>query len=160
MTAFGQWTPDRPSALVIACSDGRLQQATDEFLGRELGITRYDRFYLPGGAGALASSGRDFLRAQQVRKECRYLVDLHGVEEIVLLFHGPAADGPLGATCADYRRKMPWASAAVIRERQELDAAELRDSRKDWAGDADVRVFRCEVDASDRIRFLELAMPC
>jgi len=27
--AFGQWTPQRPRTLVIACSDGRLQQATE-----------------------------------------------------------------------------------------------------------------------------------
>src|SRR4026209_2489832 len=62
---FGQWLPDRPSTLVIACSDGRLQEATDEFLAHHLQVTRYDRFYVPGGAGALAASGRDFLRAQQ-----------------------------------------------------------------------------------------------
>ncbi len=101
---FGHWLPDRPSTLVIACSDGRLQEATDDFLGRYLRVTRYDRFYVPGGAGALAASGRDFLRAQQLRRECRYLVDLHGVRDIVMLFHGPTMDGPLAAACADYRR--------------------------------------------------------
>src|SRR5512132_2639198 len=101
--AFGQWLADRPSTLVIACSDGRLQEATDEFLARRLRVTRYDRFYVPGGAGALAASGRDFLRAEQMRRECRYLVDLHRVERIVLLFHGPTADGALEAACADYR---------------------------------------------------------
>ena len=74
--AFGQWLPDRPNTLVIACSDGRLQEATDEFLAHHLQVTRYDRFYVPGGAGALAASGRDFLRAQQIRRECRYLVEL------------------------------------------------------------------------------------
>ncbi|MEO7966781.1 MAG: hypothetical protein ABIT38_23015, partial [Gemmatimonadaceae bacterium] len=84
---FGQWSPDRPSPLVIACSDGRLQEATDQFLGHHLHVSRYDRFYMPGGAGALAASGRDFIRARQLRRECRYLVDLHSVGHIVLLFH-------------------------------------------------------------------------
>ena len=154
---YGHWSGERPSTLVVACSDGRLQEATDEFLGRHLGVTRYDRFYVPGGGGALTSSGRDFLRAQQVRRECRYLVDLHAVRHIVLLFHGPTMDGSLAAACADYRRKMPWASVAQLRDRQELDAAELRDTREQWAGAAAIAMYRCEVDRDGAIRFTELA---
>jgi hypothetical protein len=45
--AFGEWSPDRPNTLVIACSDGRLQEATDEFLAHPLQVTSYDRFYGP-----------------------------------------------------------------------------------------------------------------
>jgi hypothetical protein len=146
----------RPDALVVACSDGRLQEATDHFLAGALAVTRYDRLYLPGGAGALTASGRDFVRAEQVRRECRYLVALHGVARIILLFHGPAADGPLDAACADYRRKLPWASAAVLRERQRQDAAELLERRGEWAGTADVDVYRCEVDAAGEITFVAL----
>src|SRR5918998_448510 len=85
-----QWNPARPRILVVACSDGRLQEETDLFLDGALGVTHYDRLYLPGGAGALSASGRDFVRAQQMRHECRYLVDAHGVEDLVMLFHGPA----------------------------------------------------------------------
>ena len=153
---FGQWSPERPSTLVIACSDGRLQQATDEFLGRHLQVTRYDRFYVPGGAGALASSGRDFIRAQQIRRECRYLVELHAVRHIVMLFHAPTSDGPLAAACADYRRKLPWASVTELRDRQERDAAELRENRDEWAGAAAVAIYRCEVDGRGTIRFEEV----
>jgi len=155
--ASGEWLPDRPNTLVIACSDGRLQEATDEFLTHHLQVTRYDRFYVPGGAGALAASGRDFLRAQQLRRECRYLVELHDVRRIVMLFHGPASDGPLAAACADYRRKLPWASVAELRRRQEQDAEELGRIREDWAGAADVAFYRCEVDSSSVIRFADLA---
>src|SRR6187551_1717699 len=43
-----RWTEERPHTLVVACSDGRLQEATDTFLGRELGLTQFDRFYMPG----------------------------------------------------------------------------------------------------------------
>ena len=154
---FGQWSPDRPSTLVIACSDGRLQEATDEFLAHQLQVTRYDRFYVPGGAGALAASGRDFLRAQQLRRECRYLVDLHAVRHIVMLFHGPTMDGPLAAACADYRRKLPWASVAVLRDRQEQDAEELARIREEWGGAAAVAMYRCEVDGRGVIRFANLA---
>lgn len=156
--AFGQWTPDRPSTLIVSCSDGRIQEATDEFLADHLQVTRYDRFYVPGGAGALAASGRDFMRARQLRRECRYLVELHRVRHIVLLFHGPAMDGPLAAACADYRRKLPWASVAELRLRQEQDAEELLVAREDWAGaEAAVAMYRCEVDGRGTIRFAELA---
>ena len=154
MNAFGEWLPDRPSTLVIACSDGRLQEATDDFLARHLGVTRYDRFYVPGGAGALAASGRDFLRAQQVRREVRYLVDLHAVSRIVLLFHGPAAKGQIAAACADYRRKLPWASVTELRLRQVQDAAELDLRREEWAGTAEVSMYRCEVDETSAMRFV------
>ena len=158
MTAgFGEWLPDRPDTLVIACSDGRLQEATDEFLSHHLQVTRYDRFYVPGGAGALASSGRDFIRAQQLRRECRYLVELHGVRRIVMLFHGPTMDGSLSAACADYRRKLPWASVAELRRRQEQDAEELGRTREEWAGAAAVAFYRCEVDSRSVIRFADLA---
>ena len=155
--ASGEWSPDRPSTLVIACSDGRLQEATDEFLAHHLQVTRYDRFYVPGGGGALAASGRDFLRAQQLRRECRYLVDLHEVRHIVMLFHAPTKDGPLAAACADYRRKLPWASVTELRGRQEQDAEELSRTREDWAGTAEVLIYRCEVDTRGVIRFARLA---
>lgn len=155
--AFGDWLPDRPSTLVIACSDGRLQEATDEFLANQLQITRYDRFYVPGGAGALTASGRDFLRAQQIRRECRYLIELHGVRHVVLLFHAPTMDGPIAAACADYRRKLPWATVAQLRLRQEQDAEELGRTREDWAGSVAVAIYRCEVDKRSAIRFEDLA---
>jgi hypothetical protein len=142
-----------PRTLVVACSDGRLQEATDAFLAEELGLTEYDRFYMPGGGGALAASGRDFIRAQQLRRECRYLVELHQVEHVVLLFHGPSSDGPPDATCADYRRKLSGASAAVIHARQERDATELLERREEWAGTAEVSTYRCEVGPTFLITF-------
>lgn len=151
-----RWTPDRPHTLVVACSDGRLQEATDAFLGRELGLTQFDRFYVPGGGGALASSGRDFIRAQQLRRECAYLIELHSVERVILLFHGPARDGPSEATCADYRRKMAWASPEILRIRQQQDGAELIERRGEWAGQASVSAYRCEVRRAGEIVFRTL----
>ena len=151
-----RWTPTRPSAMVIACSDGRLQHATDDFLSREFQLTQYDRFYVPGGGGALASSGTDDDRAQRMRTECRYLVDLHNVRRVILLFHGPAASGRIESACADYRRKLPWAPLAELRAQQETDAAELLSRRREWAADAAVLVYRCEVDSAGGLAFVNL----
>jgi hypothetical protein len=151
-----RWAVDRPHILVVACSDGRLQEVTDDFLANALGITRYDRFYAPGGAGALAATGRDFSRAQAMRAECRYLVGLHRVTRVILLFHGPAPSGPATAICADYSRKLPDASAAEVRERQNADAHELSLHAREFADEASIHFYRCEVDATGSATFVDL----
>ncbi|MBL0169871.1 MAG: hypothetical protein IPP90_03930 [Gemmatimonadaceae bacterium] len=150
------WNPERPRILVAACSDGRLQEATDDFLSRHLGIQHYDRLYAPGGAGALCPSGRDFMRAHALQGECRYLVAAHGVEQLILLFHGPAPDGPTESICADYRRKQPWATDAQIRAQQEKDTEELLAERWQWSGKAKVSIYRCEVGSTGGLQFVTL----
>ena len=72
-----------------------------------------------------------------------------------MLFHGPTKDGPPAAACADYRRKLPWASVTELRRRQEQDAEELDRTREDWAGAAEVAIYRCEVDRHGAIPLLE-----
>jgi hypothetical protein len=153
--AHRKWSADRPHTLVIACSDGRLQEQTDAFLTHHLGLAGFDRFYVPGGGGALASSGRDFLRADQLRKECAYLIQLHEITRVILLFHGPAPDGPPHAMCADYKRKLPWATTGMVREQQERDAIELIQRSDQWAGNAEVSAFRCEIDGSHHVDFVD-----
>jgi hypothetical protein len=88
--------------------------------------------------------------------ECRYLVDLHAVKRVILLFHGPSAAGRIEAACADYRRKLPWAPLAELRTRQELDAVDLLGRRREWAGDASVLLYRCEVDSAGALSFVNL----
>lgn len=146
----------RPTALVVACSDGRLQEATDALLASGFRITRYDRFYVPGGGGALAGSGVDDARAGRMSVECKYLVDLHAVRRVIVLFHGPSAAGRIESACADYRRRLPWASLAELRSRQDQDAAELLGRRREWAGEAAVLMYRCEVDAGGELTFVNL----
>ena len=151
-----RWSPDRPHTLVIACSDGRLQEQTDDFLHQKLGLSGFDRFYVPGGGGALASSGRDFLRASHLRRECAYLIQLHEISRVILLFHGPAPTGPAVAVCADYHRKLPWASPQMLGDQQRRDAVELIERRDEWAGEANVEAYRCEIDDSHEVSFVEI----
>jgi hypothetical protein len=140
-----RWESERPHILVVACSDGRLQEATDVFLARALGVRQYDRLYVPGGGGALSASGREFIRAGQLRAECRFLVEAHHVDHLVLLFHGAAVDGPPESTCADYRRKHSWAHPDQIRAQQDADVRDLLSRRNEFAGDAELSIFRFEV---------------
>ena len=145
------WDPERPRVLVAACSDGRLQEATDTFLDRSLGVRHYDRLYVPGGGGGLASSSAHFLRARELRRECQFLVEAHGVEHLILLFHGPAADGPAEAICADYRRKHPWYRPDQVRAQQDADVRDLLARRDEFAGSAQLSAFRIEVTASGEL---------
>jgi hypothetical protein len=88
--------------------------------------------------------------------ECKYLVDLHAVRRVILLFHGPSAAGRIEAACADYRRKLPWASVSELRARQEADALDLIKRRREWASEAGVMLYRCEVDAAGKLVFVNL----
>ena len=126
-------------------------------MANKLGVVRYDRFYVPGGAGALVASGYDFVRAQQMRRECRYLIDLHRIGRVILLMHGPVAGGPAEAACADYRRKLPRASVEQLRDQQTQDAGQLLRQRAKWASLASVVVYRCEIDIGGSITFVDLS---
>jgi hypothetical protein len=148
------WDSTFPTALVVACSDGRTHAALDTFLRDDLHIERYDQLYVPGGAGALAASGIEFTRAHQYRRECRFLVEAHRLDTVVLLFHGPAADASSDALCGDYRRKFPKASNADIRDAQDQDLRDIlglplwRNMR--------VIVARHEVTGDGHVRFIIL----
>jgi hypothetical protein len=44
-----------------------------------------------------------------------------------------------------------------LRDRQELDAEELRGLRSEWAGASEISMFRCDVGARGDISFAELS---
>ena len=150
------WSLERPHILIICCSDGRYQEAIDEFLNAHLGINDYDRVFIPGGPAALATSALELGRTHQFRKEVTFLIQAHGVEETILIFHGRAEDGPGNAVCADYRRVMPRATPSEIARRQEEDYAEAK--REVFASMHGVRVrcFRAEVGADERVQFVPM----
>lgn len=155
-TSQAQWTLERPHVLVVCCSDGRLQEAIDEFLHGHLGIGDYDRVYAPGGPGALTPGGPEFTQASQYRDDLAFLVRVHQVEELVLIFHGSGPDGPDGSTCAYYGRIMPGASREDIQARQALDLSAVQDFLTEQKPDVKVRAFRAEVQADRRVQMVPL----
>jgi len=60
------------------------------------------------------------------------------------------------AVCADYRRKLRYASAETLRGRQDEDAHELAKDAHEFAGEASVGLYRCEVDAAGAATFVNL----
>jgi hypothetical protein len=154
------WTFERPHVLVVACSDGRYQKALDEFLQQHLDIVDYDRMYVPGGPGALASSTLSYFRGDQFRQETAFLIERHGIERVVLIFHGPLLQGgPLEATCADYDRKMPYASPAEIHAQHEKDLLEILRLMRRENPSLNIEMFRAEVRGDHRVQFTPLAEP-
>ena len=155
-TSRSQWNVERPRVLVACCSDGRLQEAIDEFLQNHLHIRDYDRFYAPGGPGALTPGGYEFLRATLYRDDLAFLIRAHKVEELLLIFHGAAPDGPAEATCAYYHRILPGASAAAVREQQFQDLADLQMYLSGLRLTARVRAYRAEVKADRQVQFVPM----
>ncbi|RYX84562.1 hypothetical protein EON83_09430 [bacterium] len=148
------WSDVRPRILVVDCSDGRLQENVDEFLNSR-GIQHYDRLFIPGGPGALASSGFELLRLDQIRRESKFLVEAHKIEEVFLIFHGAADGGPAHACCADSKRKLPGISSDEINSTQKEDVAELLRLFA-WPINLNLHVYRAEVGADNRVRFISL----
>lgn len=154
-SAKTKWHKERPHVLVAACSDGRLQGAVDEFLENHLGVTDYDRLYLPGGPGALSTSGVEYIRSDNHIKELKFLVEVHQIEEVILLFHGPAETGPPESACADYVRVTGKTERISLARAQEQDLGELKDY---FARHPQIklRAYRCEVDGQHRVTFVNL----
>lgn len=116
------WKDARPAVLVVACSDGRFDDALDEFCTRHLGLAGYDRLFVPGGTMILRL-GSLLPKFEWVgRKLMRFLMDKHALERVVLLSH----EG-----CAWYR-EIRWGPAAMLdmKERQRRD---LLETAKDLA---------------------------
>ena len=155
-TSQSRWNVERPRILVACCSDGRLQEAIDEFLDNHLGIRDYDRFYVAGGPGALTPGGYEFLRATQYREDLAFLVRVHKVEELLLIFHGAASCGPAEATCAYYRRVLPGGTMEAVREQQERDLVDLRVYLDGLRLTARVRAYRAEVLANRQVQFVDM----
>ncbi len=145
------WKDHRAEALVVACSDGRFHDEINEFVRLRLAISCYDRLYVPGGGGALATSGANFLRARRFRTECGFLIGAHALKRAILFFHGPATDGPPEAVCGDYRRRLPTATLQAIRLQQERDAKQIL--REGLGKGVRLEVYFCEIDKDHFVRF-------
>ena len=127
---------------------------------QQLGIFAYDRMYVPGGPGALASSSLSYFRGDQFRQDTAFLIERHNIQRMVFVFHGPSLDGgPPEAVCADYDRKMPYARPEEIHAQHEKDLQEiLRGMRRENPG-LSIEIFRAEVRRDHCVEFMPLPEP-
>jgi hypothetical protein len=77
----------RIRAAAIYCSDGRYGEQFDDFLHRGLGLPRYDRIGVPGGAACLAGHFAAYREEEAVLEQLRFLMRVHGIERLVLIAH-------------------------------------------------------------------------
>lgn len=78
---------ERIRAVAVYCSDGRLGVQFDDLLHNVLGLPRYDRLAVPGGAACLASNFQTYREQEALVEQLRFLIDVHGLERVVLIAH-------------------------------------------------------------------------
>jgi hypothetical protein len=118
----------RVGAAAVYCSDGRFGEQMDEFLHEGLGLPRYDRVALPGGAACLAGHSCAYHAKHALERQLEFLIREHALSRVVLIAH----EG-----CAFYRDL--WLGLRTMQEQQAVDlekaAAHIRASTPDVAID-------------------------
>jgi hypothetical protein len=77
----------RIRAAAVYCSDGRFGEQCDDLLHNGLLLPRYDRLAVPGGAACLAGHFATYQEGETVIAQLRFLVEVHGLERVVLIAH-------------------------------------------------------------------------
>jgi hypothetical protein len=71
----------------VYCSDGRYGEHMDDFLHNCLGLPRYDRVAIPGGAACLAGHLLAMRERSALDRQLKFLVEGHGLDRLVLIAH-------------------------------------------------------------------------
>lgn len=104
------FNPDRIGAAAVYCSDGRIGAHCDDFLKTALGLPRYDRLVLPGGAGCLAGYFATYREADALVGQLEFLIEAHALQRIVLIAH---------EDCAFYTKRLNMASKHLEQKQRE-----------------------------------------
>jgi hypothetical protein len=81
----------RIRAAAVYCSDGRFGEQFDDLMKNSLQLPRYDRLAVPGGAACLARHFVSFREEEGVAEQLRFLIDVHGLQRVVLIAHQDSA---------------------------------------------------------------------
>jgi len=114
----------RVGAAAVYCSDGRYGEQMDEFLHTGLGLPRYDRLALPGGAACLAGYlMTSYHEKLALERELEFLIKAHELRRVVLIAH---------QGCGFY--KDMWTSGRTVEQQQAADlrqaAEQIRSSNR------------------------------
>lgn len=138
---------ERIHAAAVYCSDGRLGEQFDEFLTQGLKLPRYDRIAMPGGPAALAEHAATRLEHAAVADELKFLVEVHGLDRIVLIQH---------QNCAFYTRRLNLSPPDAERQ-QRHDLKRARDFAREVTGVERIEAcFARLVDRRIHFEMLEL----
>lgn len=108
----------RIHAAAVYCSDGRFGEQCDDLLQNGLKLPRYDRLAVPGGAACFAGHFGTWAEAEGAFSQLRFLIEVHGLERVVLIAH----EG-----CAFYTERLKVAKDDLVqRQHEDLGLASRR----------------------------------
>ncbi|MCA9034995.1 MAG: hypothetical protein KDA91_07695 [Planctomycetaceae bacterium] len=136
----------RIRAAAVYCSDGRFGEQCDDLIQNALNLPRYDRLAVPGGAACLASHFTTYRESESVIHQLRFLVDVHGLERIILIAH----DG-----CAFYSERL-HVSPLQIESRQREDMGKAIQRVKSLSSTVQISAFFARKHSDRRIVFEEV----
>jgi len=133
------YVSERIHAAALYCSDGRVGEHFDDFLQIGLSLPRYDRLCLPGGPACLAGHPQAHVQKKGVVDELDFLVEVHGLERVVLIQHEGCAFysarlGLDGSGRENSQRADLAKSAAFVREVTGVEQVDAFFARKVESG--------------------------
>ena len=137
-----QFESSRIHAVAVYCSDGRFGEQVDELLHAHLGLPRYDRLAVPGGAACLAWHFETYREEEGVIEQLRFLLTVHNVRRVVLVAH----EG-----CAFYSERLR-VPALQLEARQREDISKAISRVRDFGLGIEVTAFFARLDGAT-VRF-------
>lgn len=73
--------------IAVYCSDGWFGDQTESFLTTGLGLRRFDRLVVPGGAACLVRHHASQLEDETILARLRFLIESHELNRVILVAH-------------------------------------------------------------------------
>jgi hypothetical protein len=134
----------RVGAAAVYCSDGRYGEQMDQFLHEGLGLPRYDRVAVPGGAACLAGHVAAMFERSALERQLRFLIESHALTRVVLIAHHD---------CGFYKHRVRLAAAGrSIAQQQAVDLKKSAEQIRLWRPEVEVEAYYAN-PASGRVTF-------
>src|SRR4051812_38220787 len=112
---------NRVGAAAVYCSDGRYGEQMDDFLHAGLGLPRYDRVAVPGGAACMAGHLMVYHEKNAMEQQLSFLVKSHQLKRVVLIAH---------ENCGFY--KGLWTGGTTVEQQQAEDLRKAAELIRSW----------------------------
>ena len=140
-TATMPFDARRVGAAAVYCSDGRYGEQMDQFLHEGLGLPRYDRVAVPGGAACLA--GHAAFERTALERQLRFLIEAHALTRVVLIAHHE---------CGFYKHRVRLRAGRSIAEQQAIDLKRSAEEIRLWCPEVEVEAYYAN-PADGRVTF-------
>ncbi len=125
------WDGERIHAMAVYCSDGRWGWRLTSFANNTCELPRYDRLAVPGGPAWLVPSENESGFSQAARQQLDFLVQVHGLERIVLITH---------YGCAYYGEQLKGSPEECL-SAQTADLRRAAETLRDWYPEMQLESF-------------------